>query len=219
MNRVIIIGAGHIGSAIGAHLELAGHGVILVPHSELELEDLASIERLFAQWPRIDMLVNAAGGYGAVGKVREIPPARWRQALDVNLVGVYACCHHALPRLVEGGHIVNIAGGGRGPMLERSGYAAAKSALWRFTETLAAEEPRIRVNAVAPGPSYSRMQQAIVGNPAGWAEFARGLQAGRGAVPIVNVLRALDHILEARPTGKLFFARDFQTRPAIVAAR
>jgi SAM-dependent methyltransferase len=108
----------------------------------------------------------------------------------------------------------------RGPMESRSGYAAAKSALWRLTETLAAEEPALRVNAIAPGPMDSRMQDAGRRRPAEWAEFMRRMREGQGGdVPVENTLRVLDHILTARPTGQLFFAREFSARPALVSSR
>jgi len=214
----IVIGAGHIGQAIGFRLALLGYQVRIASHADIELADLGSIERWFRSCDHgIEVLVNAAGAYGAIGPVAKVPPQQWRRALDINLVGVYACCHHAIPRMVAGGHIINIGGGGAGSLVDRSGYAAAKSGLWRLTETLAAEEPRLRVNAIAPGPMDSRMQDAVVANPAPWADFARRLRAGGGAVPVANTLRVLDHILAAGATGQIHFARDFQSRVRAVA--
>src|SRR3954466_6698608 len=148
----IVIGAGKIGSAIAARLADRGFAVKTASHAELELTDPEAVGTFFRPIRRIAVLVNAAGNYGAVGKVRDIAPLDWNRALDVNLAGVYACCHHALPRMAAGGPILNIAGGGKGPMEMRSGYAAAKSGLWRLTETLAAEECELHVNAIAPGP-------------------------------------------------------------------
>lgn len=210
MKTAVVIGAGgKIGSAIAQRLTRLGYNVRSVPHDRLDLADCDAAGRCFAHIAQLDVLVNAAGSYGKVGRVRDVTPRAWMRAIDINLTGVYACCHHALPKLVPGGHIINIAGGGKGPMEMRSGYAAAKSGLWRLTETLAAEEPGLCINAIAPGPMDSRMQDAVVGIAAPWARFARELRAGRGEVPIENTLRVLDHILSQRPTGQLFFARDF----------
>jgi NAD(P)-dependent dehydrogenase (short-subunit alcohol dehydrogenase family) len=210
MKTAVVIGAGVIGLAIAEHLGNRGYDARLASHAELELRDLRAVGEYFERFEQIDLLVNAAGSYGAIGTVRDVHPWEWIVALDINLTGVYACCHHALKRLPVGGHIINLAGGGRGPMPMRSGYAAAKSALWRFTETLAAEETQLHVNAIAPGPMDSAMQDAVVGIAARWADFMRVMRAsGAGAVPVGNTLRALDFILENGPTGQLFFARQF----------
>lgn len=218
MSRVaIIIGAGKIGGTVGAHLA-GGFEVHNASHAELELADPESVRRYLERFARIDLLINAAGSYGAVGRIREVAPEGWGRGIMVNLVGVYACCHYALPKMPAGGHIINLGGGGKGPLEKISGYAAAKSALWRLTETLATEEPELRVNAIAPGPMDSRMQNAVLGVDAPWAGHLRSMRAGRDSgVPIENTLRVIDHILATNPTGSMFFAREFAAQPRLVA--
>lgn len=212
MKTAVVVGAGVIGSAIAHHLGARGYAVHLASHAAIELRDPRSVEAYFARCERskIDVLVNAAGGYGAIGAVRKVAPHDWARAIDINLTGIYACCHHALQVMPAGGHIINIAGGGKGPMPMRSGYAAAKSALWRLTETLASEESALHVNAIAPGPMDSRMQDAVVDIDARWAYAVRLMRtSGAGTVPVGQTLTALDFILENGPTGQLFFARQF----------
>src|SRR5258708_34854040 len=75
------------------------------------------------------------------------------------------------------GWIVNLSGGGAtGPRPMFSAYGAAKTALVRYGETLAAEVASngVRVNSVAPGAFASGMTQAILadGERAGAAERA-----------------------------------------------
>jgi 3-oxoacyl-[acyl-carrier protein] reductase len=63
------------------------------------------------------------------------------------------------------GWIVNISGGGgTGPRPMFTAYGAAKTALVRFSETLAIETAPygIRVNAVAPAAFASRMSNAVL---------------------------------------------------------
>lgn len=214
----IVVGAGKIGNAVAGHLA-ATHDVHQASHAELELGDPESVRRYFARFAWFDVLVLAAGVYGSVGRVRDVAPGAWRAGLEVNLVGMYACCHYALPRLRAGGHVVFLGGGGKGPLDLISGYAAAKSGLWRLVETLASEEPALHVNAIAPGPMDSRMQDAVLDAPAKWAEHLRAMRAGRDpGVPVENTLRALDHLLATRPTGVMLFGRDFAAPTARLVA-
>jgi len=71
-------------------------------------------------------------------------------------------------------------------------YTIAKSALWTATQTLAqALAPRIRVNAVAPGPVLPNRDQTEV-------EFARECQSTllKCAVSIEDVTRSIRFLLE-----------------------
>ena len=207
----VVVGSGRIGLAVQKHLANR-YQVIAASHRTLELQDLRTVSLFFSSIPEIDLLVNAAGAYGAVGKVRSVPPEEWRKAGDILLTGVYACCHYALPKMPEGSHIITFAGGGKGPLEMRSGLAAAKAGIGRLNETLAAEEPQLFVNAIAPGPMYSRMHDVVVGLAVPWADQFRKLRSGVGEIPIENSLRAVDYILRTGVSGQLFFARDFAER-------
>src|SRR5207302_2682732 len=79
--------------------------------------------------------------------------------LGVNLMGTFYCCRVALPLLQERqGAIVNVTSvaglQGDGSSIP---YAASKAAGNCLTKSLArAFAPRVRVNAVAPGPVLTR---------------------------------------------------------------
>jgi 3-oxoacyl-[acyl-carrier protein] reductase len=100
----------------------------------------------------IDFLITGAGLYldQLIGTMTD---AQWRQAIGVNLDGVFYICRAAGPTLRDGGAVVNIASmaGHRGSY-QHAHYAAAKGAVLSFTRSLALElAPRVRVNAVSPG--------------------------------------------------------------------
>ena len=116
----------------------------------------------------LDILVNAAAVLGPIGPVWEAEWAEWTRTLEVNLCAAAQLCQLCIPHmpLAPGrGKIVNLSGGGAtSPRPRFSAYAAAKAALVRFSETLAAElaERSIDVNCVAPGALNSRLTRAAL---------------------------------------------------------
>jgi 3-oxoacyl-[acyl-carrier protein] reductase len=113
------------------------------------------VERVYARYGRIDVLVNNAGIFPA-SPVRDMSDEIWDQVLRTNLYSVFYCCRAVLPGMIDngGGVIVNMASvaGQRGSALHAH-YAAAKGGVLAFTRSLAREvsSQNIRVNAVSPG--------------------------------------------------------------------
>lgn len=139
----------------------------------------------------VDVLVNAAGIYGAIGAVRDVAPIEWRHALETNLFGTYHCCYYALRYMLPSGkgRILNIAGGGAtGPLEHLSSYAVSKAGVVRLTDTLAQEVGRegIYVNAILPGAVDSAMQDQLLlaRDKAGpWYEKIKALrESGSGGI-------------------------------------
>ena len=103
----------------------------------------------------IDVLVNNAGVFQSEG-LAETDLGSWEAVLGVNLTGVFLCCKHARPALVESaaGRIVNVASK-RGLVGHDDGtaYAASKGGVVALTRQLAVElgDAGVCVNAVAPG--------------------------------------------------------------------
>jgi 3-oxoacyl-[acyl-carrier protein] reductase len=103
----------------------------------------------------IGVLVNVVGGLVARKKMDEMDDAFWDHVLALNVRSVFAATQAALPKMADGGAIVNVAsqagrdGGGPGGIA----YGASKGALMSMTRGLAKElgSRRIRVNAVCPG--------------------------------------------------------------------
>jgi NAD(P)-dependent dehydrogenase (short-subunit alcohol dehydrogenase family) len=115
-------------------------------------EARAAIATAVARFGMLDALVNVAGGF-SWAPLADDSPATWQRLYAINVGTCLNSCVAALPHLKDGGRIINIgamaavqASAGMGP------YAAAKSAVARLTESLAAElqRRRITVNAVLP---------------------------------------------------------------------
>lgn len=115
----------------------------------------AAMDAVAAQLGGIDALVNVAGGF-RWEKLEGGDPATWDLMFAVNLKTAVNASRAALPHLLARGvgRIVNIgAGAAARGAVGMGAYAAAKSGVQRFTESLADElkDRNITVNAVLPG--------------------------------------------------------------------
>lgn len=110
--------------------------------------------------PRIDVLVNVAGGMVARRSLAEIDEAFFHAVMDINLKSVFLTTQAVVPHMGEGAAIVNFAsqagrdGGGPGAAV----YATAKAAVMTFSRAMAKElGPRgIRVNSLCCGMIATR---------------------------------------------------------------
>src|SRR5207237_4417693 len=109
----------------------------------------------------LDVLVNNAGTTRFIDHkdLKALTNEVWDEILGVNLKGTFFCCREALPLLQErGGAIVNVTSvaglQGHGSSIP---YSVSKAAVNCLTKSRArAFGPRVRVNAVAPGPVLTR---------------------------------------------------------------
>jgi 3-oxoacyl-[acyl-carrier protein] reductase len=114
---------------------------------------IAAIGQRFGE--RIDILVNNAGGLLARKKLDEMDEKFWDAVITLNLKSVFLVTRAVVPRMSEGGAIVNLSslaardGGGGGALA----YSAAKGAVLTLTRGLSKElaPKKIRVNCVSPG--------------------------------------------------------------------
>ncbi|HMI82434.1 MAG TPA: SDR family oxidoreductase, partial [Solirubrobacterales bacterium] len=82
----------------------------------------------------------------------------WQRVQDVNTKGVFLCCKHGIPYLLEtgGGSVVNVASfvAVMGAAVSQSSYTASKGAVLSLSRELGVELAGrgVRVNALCPGP-------------------------------------------------------------------
>jgi NAD(P)-dependent dehydrogenase (short-subunit alcohol dehydrogenase family) len=115
----------------------------------------------------LDALVCNAGVYGPKGPFEEVDWNDWERAFAINVFGTLLVCREALPHMKaqRSGKIILISGGGATkPLANLSAYAASKTAVVRFAETLAEEvrEFGIQVNSVAPGALNTRLLKEVL---------------------------------------------------------
>jgi|SRR5579884_554666 len=96
----------------------------------------------------------------------------WQRVLDVNLKGIYLCCKHGIPALLDagGGSIVNVASfvALLGCTVPQDAYTASKGGVVSLTRSLAVQYGRqgVRANAVCPGPILTPMLETLFPNEA-----------------------------------------------------
>ncbi|MFL5928791.1 MAG: SDR family NAD(P)-dependent oxidoreductase [Gaiellaceae bacterium] len=113
------------------------------------------IARTVERHERIDVLSNNAGIELPRGPaVVETTDEEWEQLMRVNVTGAFWACREALPHMVAGAAIVNMASiNSFIAWPNDTAYTTSKGALLQFTRSLALEvaPQRIRVNCVCPG--------------------------------------------------------------------
>ena len=115
----------------------------------------ALFQKTLTTFEGIDILVNNAG-IGLFASVEEMSPEDFRAVIETNLIGVYYCCHEAIPLLKQrgGGYIFTISSlAGANPHPRMAAYNASKFGLNGFSEALMQEvrHDNIKVSYIMPG--------------------------------------------------------------------
>ena len=114
------------------------------------------VDRWASEAGELDVLVCNAGMSGPGEALAD--PDEWWRTFEVNVLGVYLCCHAFAPRMLErgSGRIVNVASGAA--YLPSSGgsstaYGPSKAAVHRFSELLAGQlaPQNVFVFSISPG--------------------------------------------------------------------
>ena len=121
----------------------------------------AAAAEVLKKYPRVDILVNAAG-WGDIQPYMQNTPDFIDRVIAINLAGPAHLAQALLPPMIaaNGGKIINIASdAGRVGSGGETVYAGAKGGLIAFTKSLAREVARyaINVNCVCPGPTDTPM--------------------------------------------------------------
>jgi NAD(P)-dependent dehydrogenase (short-subunit alcohol dehydrogenase family) len=179
-NAFINAGAHGIGEATADLLTQEGAHVIVADRDEAALKekahrwagvvvaDLATAEgvehatssvlAMFGRAP--DILINNLG-VGNSGAFEEISDERWAKSFDINLMGCIRTCRALLPKMSElgGAAVVNTASDlAKQPEPTIMDYGTFKAGLLYLSKALAIQyAPKLRVNAVLPGPIWTQM--------------------------------------------------------------
>lgn len=143
---------------VAAEAKRAGAPVALV--HPLDVASTASVNE-FAKWvagqtPKIDFLVNNAGGAHGMDTVETGKDEDWETMMQINVLSVLRMCRAFIPMLKDnpGSMIINIGSvAGRTAYEKGSAYCAAKAGELAITRSLRLElnGTGIRVGTIDPG--------------------------------------------------------------------
>jgi len=164
------------------------------------VSDEEDVKRMYAEtvdrFGGVDVLYNNAGiSPGDDASVLDTSVDAWQRVQDVNTKGVFLCCKHGIPNLLErgGGSVINVASfvAILGAATSQISYTASKGAVLSMSRELAVQFARrgVRVNALCPGPVETPLLLAIFGgDPAAFARRQVHWPTGRLGKPreIVN---------------------------------
>jgi NAD(P)-dependent dehydrogenase (short-subunit alcohol dehydrogenase family) len=189
-HAVVTGGAQGIGLSIATRLLASGASVSLwdrdaellsVALKQLEKSKLVSVETVdisdpsrvaaatsatVAKHGKIDILIANAGIAGPNHTTWEYPIDTWKQVIDINLVGVFLCCHSVLPHMLRQGYgrIVNVASiAGKEGNANASAYSASKAGVIALTKSLGKETAHrnIAVNCITPAAARTRILEQL----------------------------------------------------------
>ena len=123
-----------------------------------DVRDRAAVEAAVAELPEafthIDVLVNNAGNAHGLAPIQDGDVADWDAMMDGNVKGLLYVSRAVLPRMGEGGIIVNLGSiAGHEAYVNGNVYCASKAAVSMITRTMRIDllPKGIRVAEVAPG--------------------------------------------------------------------
>jgi len=134
-----------------------------------DVTDFAACEQLITniteQFGSMDVLINNAG-ITKDGVFKKMTPEQWSTLMRVNLDSVFNVTRAAINGMLDRnyGRIINMSSvNGHKGQFGQANYAAAKSAIYGFTKSLALEcaKKGITVNSVSPGYIGTPMVMAI----------------------------------------------------------
>jgi NAD(P)-dependent dehydrogenase (short-subunit alcohol dehydrogenase family) len=176
------------GTRVAAGIQQRGNEAAFM-RADVTQEDAvrAAFDKIIADYRRLDVLVNVAGGSLHRHRIEEFPLDHWRAVIDLNLTSTFLCCRAVvgLMKSQKSGAIVNISSDiGFSGDAHRSAYAAAKAGIVALTKTLALELAsfNVRANAVAPGRIATPRVRATY-TDSEWEAAAKRIPIGHAGEP------------------------------------
>ncbi|MFE3037519.1 SDR family oxidoreductase [Streptomyces canus] len=197
--RVVVVTGGTrgVGAGIARSFAQAGADVVVcarrppevpLPKARfvpLDVRDGDAVRHFFTELPRLDVLVNNAGG-ASYRLLVGTGPERHLRVLELNLLApltVSLAAYEHLKRTRGSIVMIGSVSGGR-PSPGTAAYGAAKAGLENLARSMAVEwAPDVRVNTLVVGMVRTEQSQLHYGDAEGIAAVSRTVPLGRLAEP------------------------------------
>ena len=150
---------------VAQYIREAGRKAVLLP-GDVSHEGFCQrlVADAIAQLGGLDILVNNAGRMGKTEGLLETSTERFDTLMKTNVYSIFWITKAAVAHLKPGASIINTTSvQGYDPSPNVFDYAMTKAAIANFTKGLSEplmEKHGIRINAVAPGPIWTPLQEA-----------------------------------------------------------
>ncbi len=175
----LVLGARRLDRITALAAELGGEAC------HLDVTQRASVDAFAARLPKLNVLVNNAGGALGMEPVAQSVDENWRTMWETNVLGLMMMTRACLPALEASGagHIINVGSiAGLESYPNGAGYTTAKHSVVVITETLRVEllgKP-IRITEVDPGMVETEFSVVRFGG-----DVDRAKNVYRGLTPLV----------------------------------
>ena len=154
---------------VGVDLDEGSEGELAIQADVTDEEQVRGMyEQVKEELGRIDVLFNNAGiNPTDDSSAIETSVEAWQRVQDVNLKGVFLCCKHGIPHLLDGGggSVINTASfvAMMGAAVSQISYTASKGGVVALSRELGIEFAKrgLRVNALCPGPVNTPLLQEL----------------------------------------------------------
>lgn len=150
---------------VAEYIREAGRKAILIP-GDVSEESFCQVlvAKAVEELGGLDILVNNAGKMGKTEGLLETTTPRFDSLMKTNIYSIFWITKASVPRMKPGASIINTTSiQGFEPSANIFDYALTKAAIANFTKGLSdplMEKHGIRINAVAPGPIWTPLQEA-----------------------------------------------------------
>ncbi|WP_406009546.1 SDR family oxidoreductase [Streptomyces sp. NBC_00637] len=194
---VVTGGTRGVGAGVARSLARAGAHVVVCARrppehplgaaefKPLDVRDADAVQRFFTELPRLDVLVNNAGG-APYRPLAHADAARHARVIELNLLAPLTVSLAAYDHLKHAkGSVVMIGSvSGSRPSPGSAAYGAAKAGLENLARSMAVEwAPEVRVNTLVVGMVRTELAHLHYGGEDGVAAVARTVPLGRLALP------------------------------------